>query len=79
MLSDLRTIYFRVDQSLSTWSKDKDHDTAGANVKVKIDYAQSDGQFNNKLFESDAKAGINQLLSGKISDFIKNSTVDVQV
>jgi len=74
----IRTIYFRVNQSLSTYTRGKKDHSSGINVDVDIEYAQSDGAFNDKLFSSNAKAGIQTLISGKTTDFIEKSA-DVPV
>ncbi|EED20823.1 hypothetical protein TSTA_040170 [Talaromyces stipitatus ATCC 10500] len=75
----IRTIYFRVDQSLSEYTKKKGDKSSGKDVNVDFEYVQSDGQFNNALFESNAKTGINQLINAKSADFIKNTLFDVSV
>jgi hypothetical protein len=70
----LRTIYFQVDQSLSTYARSKGDSSSGVNVDVKIQYVQQDGQFNDSLFRSNAKESIQQLVQGKTGTFIMDPT-----
>ncbi|OHF04270.1 hypothetical protein CORC01_00609 [Colletotrichum orchidophilum] len=74
----IRTIYFSVDQSLSTYTRAKGDESSGINVDVKIDYVQSDGAFNEELFERDAKSGINKFLGGQTTSVIEGE-VHVEV
>ncbi|EYB28013.1 hypothetical protein FG05_30296 [Fusarium graminearum] len=73
----LRTIYFRVDQSLVKFSKGKNKGSQ-VDVDVQIDYVQSDGSFNDDLFVANAKAGIQTLISGATSSVITDE-IDVGV
>ncbi|EEA22635.1 hypothetical protein TMatcc_001474 [Talaromyces marneffei ATCC 18224] len=66
-------------QTLSNYSKKKGDKSSGQNVDIHFEYVQSDGLFNNALFESNAKAGINQLVNSSASEFIKNPPIEVAV
>ncbi|KAJ4384399.1 hypothetical protein N0V85_008339 [Neurospora sp. IMI 360204] len=76
--SVIRTIYLRVNQDLSTYVKEKKDKSSGYLVNVAIEYARSDGAFNDKLFEQNAKASIQTIVSGETKSFIE-STIDVSV
>ncbi|KAK3321811.1 hypothetical protein B0H66DRAFT_638339 [Apodospora peruviana] len=72
----MRTIYFKVHQSLSSYTISKKN--SGTNVNVTMEYAQSDGSFNNDYFASNAAATISSLVNQASNNFL-NSTVNVDV
>ncbi|KAM7201139.1 hypothetical protein V8F33_003551 [Rhypophila sp. PSN 637] len=70
-----RAIYFKVDQSLRTYCRNKE---TQEDVDVVMEYSQTDGAFNNEFFVTNAKASIQKLLGVATDTFIGN-TMNIDV
>ena len=75
VLTDIRTIYFKVDESLSRWVATKK--SGQGDMTVKIEYSQRDAVFTDGVFESQAKDSIQQML-GNDSKFVIGEIVNIE-
>ncbi|RSL93572.1 hypothetical protein CDV31_014647 [Fusarium ambrosium] len=68
---NFRTIFFEVNQTLTTYLKDKHNKGPKDEAEIGIEYVQHDGAFNDSVFPEKARNNINNMPKTEVPGFIE--------